>query len=278
MSAATIFLVIIIVLLLAAAVVFLILWLNNRNKKNTEKKDLEIEGVKFTAGENSVTANWTSVGNGKDVVTLYADTIPINFSADGKPELDKNPKVKTSQTVSGNAKTVTLGNLALKTKYYVSLVVTNPDFTGFNPTNSTVTTGADVPTGSFIIQEIHTVGDISLDVNDNTKVTYDKGANKADTNDLWSYDTEKFTISTRNLGASSTAPRPTLFNNNGILAAKPAEVTPSKDSQWEYKDHRWCLRGTDMCMDLESPITTGQEIKVVSNAKTQWVNESVRGV
>jgi len=279
MNAAAIFAIIIIILLLAASITFLILWLNKRNQKNTQKKDLAIEGVQFQGGETSVTSTWTSVGNSNDQVTLYADTIPINLDANGKPEPDKNPKVLKSNTVSGNAKTLTLNNLAKETKYYVDLVVTNTNFSGFNPNPGTIVTGSGIPDGNFLIQEIHTPGGISLDIKDPTKVTYEQGANKSDTNDLWSYDKEKFTISTTNVGARSTAPRPTLYNNNGILAAKPAETTPSANSQWTFNNHKWCIKGTDVCMDLERPIEkSGQQIKLVSGATTQWLNVSVKGV
>ena len=283
MSAGIVFGVIILILLLAAAVTFLILWLNSRNKKNTEVKDLEITGVKFQVNnETSVTATWESVGNSKDQVILYADTIPINLDASGKPEPAKNPKVLSSPKVSGNAKTVTLTGLNKNTKYYLDLVVTNSDFTGFNPVSETIHTNGNIPDGSFIIKELHTPGGISLDVNDITKVTYDQKANKTDVNDLWSYDTKNFTISTRNLGTVSTANRPTLYNNNGVLAAKPSQPTPSPDSQWEYNtkgDNKWCIKGTEVCMDLVQPVAeSGQEIKLVSGSNTKWVNQSVAGV
>jgi len=279
MNAAAIFGIIIIVLLLAASITFLILWLNKRNQKNTAKKDLAISDVVFIPGETSATATWTSVGNSKDQVVLYADTIPINLDANGKPEIDKNPKVKTSNTVSGNAKTVAINNLEKETKYYLELVVTNPDVTGFNPNTGTIVTGSGIPAGNFIIQEIHTPGGISLDVNDSTKVTYEQGANKADTNDLWTYDAVKMTLLGKNVGASSRAPRPMLYNNNGVLAAKPEQTTPPSDSQWAYQNHKWCLKGTELCMDLETPIAkSGQQIKVITGSKTQWVNSSVKGV
>lgn len=278
MSAAVIFGVILIVLLLAASITFLILWLNKRNQKNNANKELAIADVKFIPGETSVTATWSVVGNEKDEVILYADTIPINLNANGDPETDKNPKVKSSNKVSGNSKTVTLNNLELKTKYYLELVVTNPDVRGFNPNTGTIVTGSSViPEGNFIIQEIHTPGGISLDVNDPTKVTYEQGANKADTNDLWTYDTEKMTLTTRNVGVTSTAPRPTLYNNNGILAAKPEQTNPTPDSQWTFENHKWCIKGTETCMDLESP-KSGQQIKLINSSKTQWVNTSVKGV
>jgi len=276
MSTAVIFGVIIIILLLAAAITFLLLWLNNKNNKNTEKKDLAIEGVKFTLQtDTSVTATWTNIGSSDDIVTLYASPDPINMGADGKPE---GTNVSISNSVNGNAKSVTLSNLKKDTKYYLDLVVTNTKFTGMNPTPGIIFTSITVPTTSFLIEEIHTKGGISLDLKDTTKVTYDVGANKTDTNDLWSYDTTKFTISTRSLGVNSNAPSPTLYNNNGILAAKPAEANPSANSQWEYKNNRWCIKGTEMCMDITKPVTTGGEIKIVSNGSTQWINLSVSGI
>lgn len=282
MSAGIVFGVIILLLILAAAVTFLILWLNSRNKKNTEVKDLNITGTKFTLNNQvAVTAAWESIGNSKDQVVLYADTTPINFNSDGTPDTSKSPKVLSSNKVSGNAKTVTLTGLNTNTKYYLDLVVTNPDFTGFNPVSETIHTNGNVPETSFIIQELHTNGGISLDVNDSSKVTYDTKANKTDVNDLWSYDKVRFTISSRNLGITSTANRPTLYNNNGVLAAKNAQATPSSDSQWEYNtkgDNKWCIKGTDVCMDLEQPVKDGQEIKLVSGANTKWTNNSVTTV
>ncbi len=145
MSAGVVFGVIILLLLLAASITFLILWLNNRNKKNTQVKDLSINGVKFNVDSpTSVTATWESVGNLKDEIILYGDTIPINFDASGKPELDKNPKVLQSHKVSGNTKTVTLSGLNKNTKYYLDLVVTNPDFVGFNPVTDVIHTNGDI--------------------------------------------------------------------------------------------------------------------------------------
>ena len=198
---------------------------------------------------------------------LYASVEPINFSADGKPE---SSNVLSSQTVNGN--TVPLSGLKKDTKYYLDLVVTNPDFTGFNPTPGIIFTSVTPPTDSFIIEEIHTTGGISLNTKDNTKITYDVGANKTDTNDLWTYDSKTFTISTNNVGTKSTAKKSVLYNNNGILAAKPSETTPSTDSQWEYKNNKWCVKGTEMCMQINKPVSTGDEIKVISEGTSQWIN------
>jgi hypothetical protein len=277
MNAAVIFGVILIVLLIAASITFLILWLNKRNEKKTANKDLAIADVNFIPGETSITATWTVVGNEKDEVILYADTKPIKLNANGEPVSEN---VKSSNKVSGNSKIVTITNLERETKYYLELVVKNPNVTGFNPNTGTVVTGSNViPQGNFIIQEIHTPGGISLDVNDSTKVTYEQGANKADTNDLWTYDPEKMTLTTRNVGATSTALRPTLYNNNGILAAKPEQTNPTSDSQWTFENHKWCIKGTDTCMFLESPIAkSGQEIKLTTSSNTQWVNTLVKGV
>tara|TARA_R110002153_G_scaffold101574_1_gene237793 strand:+ start:851 stop:1693 length:843 start_codon:yes stop_codon:yes gene_type:complete len=271
--------IVIIVLLLGLAVTFLILWLYNRNKKQASK-DLSIAGLKFSTTNTSITGTWLVTGDVNNVITMYVDTMPINLDTTGKVEMDKNPKVQ-SATALGSVKTVTVNNLTDKTKYFVELVVSNPADKGFNPNKATLITGNVIPTGSFILQEIHTPGGISLDLNDKTKVVYSNTANKTDTNDLWSYDTANFTISTKNLGASSTAPRPTLYNNNGILAAKPATPTPSADSQWTYNEkgnNLWCIKGQNLCLDLVRPVGSNQEIKIIADSKTEWINLAVPGI
>jgi hypothetical protein len=273
MNGANIFLIIVIVLLLVAAITFLILWLIKGGTQKDQKKQLAITGLKFNYTTSSVVATWDAVGNPSDVVTLYADTNPINFNAEGKPE---SGTVLASSPVSGTAKTVTLTGLKPNTRYYVDLVVTNPNFVGFNPNPDVIFTSETIPTTNFIIQEINTIGAIALNTKDQTKVYYQVGVNKSDINDIWTYNPTDFTISTRGLGASSTAPSPTLYNNNGVLAAKDAtSAKADPNAQWTYNvngNNRWCIKGTTTCMNLASPVSNLSPIAVTENSTTKFVN------
>lgn len=279
MDGTNIFFIIVIVLLLIAAVVFLILWLAKGGTQKNQKKELSITGLKFNYTTTSVTATWDNVGNPNDVVTLYADINPINFNAEGKPEVSSSPgtqvvsQVLASSPVSGTSKTVTLTGLKENTKYYVDLVVTNPNFVGFNPNPDIIFTSETIPTSNFLIQEINTIGAIALNVNDQTKVYYQTGVNKSDINDIWTYDATNFTISTRGLGANSSS-RPTLYNNNGVLAAKNATSATDPSSQWTYNingNNRWCIKGTTTCMNLASPVNNSP-ILLTENSTTKFVN------
>jgi flagellar basal body-associated protein FliL len=274
MNEANVFLIIVIILLLIAAIVFLILWLAKAGTQKNQKNELSISGVKFNFTASSIIATWDSVGNASDIVTLYADTKPIILNAEGKPE---TTTIVSSGPVSGTSKTATINTgLTPNTKYYVDLVVTNPNFVGFNPNPDIVFTGESIPTTNFIIQEINTIGAITLNTTDQTKVFYQTGVNKTDISDIWTYDTTNFTISTRSLGASSTAPRPTLYNNNGVLAAKDAtSATTDATSQWIYNvngNNRWCIKGTITCMNLSSPIVNNSPITLVENSPTKFIN------
>lgn len=272
MNAGVIILVIVGIILLAAAIIFLVLWLNNRNKQSNVKKELAISNVQFSFTATSITATWDNVGNAKDMVTLYADTSPINIGTDGKP----STAVAHSQSASGTARTVTINGLTANTKYYVALVVTQNGVTGFNSVTDIIFTGETIPSSNFIIQEINTPGAIALNSSNPTIVTYQTGINKTDITDIWTYDTTNFTISTRSTGVNSTAPRPTLYNNNGVLAAQPANnLAGNADAQWTYNvngNNRWCLRGTTNCMTLTSPISNGAQITITSNPTTKWIN------
>jgi hypothetical protein len=273
MNGTNIFLIVVIVLLLVAAITFLILWLIKGGTQKDQKKQLAITGLKFNYTTSSVIATWDAVGNPSDVVTLYADTNPINFNAEGKPE---SGTILASPPVSGTVKTVTLTGLKPNTRYYVDLVVTNPNFVGFNPNPDVIFTSETIPTTNFIIQEINTIGAIALNTKDQTKVYYQVGVNKSDINDIWTYNPTDFTISTRGLGASSTAPSPTLYNNNGVLAAKDAtSAKADPNAQWTYNvngNNRWCIKGTTTCMNLTSPVSNLSPIAVTENSTTKFVN------
>ena len=198
MDGATWILGIIVFILIILAVIFLILWLVNRGKVNPQNSQLTIKDLIFSlSNTTTVSATWSSVGDPGDQVTLYADIVPINFNASGKPE--NNPNIKTSQTVNGSAKTVSLTGLTPNTKYFLAVTVTNPKLTGFNSDPGLIYTGT-VPGSSFIIQEINTPGGISLNLDNNTTILYDKNVNKSDVNDIWIYDPKNFRSEERRVG------------------------------------------------------------------------------
>ena len=272
MSGTSSFLIVVIIVLLILTTTFLFLWLTGSGILNTQKKRLTITNVKFKCN-GTITATWDSVGDPKDLVTLYAATNnPIDFHADGTPSSSNN---LVSPTVSGTARTVSVPGATQNTKYFVSLVVTNPDFVGFNVTSNVISTCGNSLKGNFVMQEMNTPGAIEINTSDPTKVSYNTGVNKAAMNDIWSYDATNFTISTRSTGTNSTAPRPTLYDNNGTLSAKPATASPDANSQWSYNidsPNAWCIKGTNRCMSLSSPITTGETILVSANSETKFVN------
>lgn len=276
MDGGTWFLGIIIILLVILAIVFLILWLVNRGKINPQNSQLSIKNLVFSlVNLTTVQAKWSETGNSGNQITLYADTIPINFNASGKAV--NNPKIKMSQTVTSGTKTVSLSNLTPNTKYFLAVTVTNPKFTGFNSEPGQIYTG-EVPIGSFIIQDINAPGAISLDINNNTTVLYDKNVNKTEVNDIWMYNPANFTISTRGVGANSGTV-PTLFNDNGVLSSQDLSTLNKNENfksiaEWIYdKSNRWCLRSNPkFCMYLETPVAPSSSIKIVENSQTQWIN------
>lgn len=266
----SLFITILIIVLIALVITFFLLWIG----KGTSNRALTISGVNFSLpSSDKITATWASVGSSSDVVTLYASTSPINFSSGGFPEPGQN--VFLTPTVSGSAKTLTVGGLTPNTKYYVDLVVTNPNVVGFNPTPDIIYTGADVPSTSFIITEINTRGGISVDVNDNTTVTYDTVINKG-LNDIWTYDPQAFTLTTQGIGRFSGT-TPALYNNNGVLAAADLKSLQSSNmlsmAHWVYVNNNWCLKSDPTkCMTLPLPAQNGASIAVTQHSTSKWIN------
>lgn len=308
MNGWAIFGVIVFLIILALAIVFLILWLTKGGKANS-KKELAINGLNVTLTTSSgipvaplptpmplmqpmndvvpvssntfmsvsppttattpfgVTATWTSVGNNKDKVTMYADTKPIDLDADGKPEPAKNPKVLVGGPVDGTARTVSIANLVARHVYYIQVVVTNPDIPGFNAELRKVYTGG-VPPGEFVITEFDAKGAIEYD---GTDVKYVSAPHKG-FDDVWTYDTTKFTLTGISVGGEDPA---ILYNNNGTLAAAPPSSSISAAaSEWVYtNENKWCLKSDpSQCMNIEVPFTTSTPVQIVSNAKSQWIN------
>lgn len=276
MNGWSIFTVILVVILIALVILFLILWLNAKGSKSNGVRDLGITDVVFSLPDaNSINATWGAVGNIGDVVTLYASTSPINFNSNGVPEPGQN--ISASNSVPGGARTVTVTGLNKNTKYYVDLVVTNPNITGFNPTPDIIYTGVEVPASPFVITEINTRGGISLNTSDNTTVTYDTVVNK-NLNDIWSYDPSDMTISTQGVGKFSRT-QPALYNNNGVLSAADLSTLKSNPNfanigQWVYSSsNNWCLKNNpSFCMNLTLPVTTNSPVTVISNSNSKWIN------
>ena len=271
MSGANAFLIVIIVVVVIIAIIFLVLWLIKGTTTNNQKRQLTITGAKIICN-GDIVATWTGVGNAADQVTLYAANSPIDFHADGTPS---SVGATASQKVPGTAGTVSIPGAMQNTKYYVSLVVTNPNFVGFNVVNDIISTCGGSLQGNFIIQEMNTPGAIQVDTSDPTKVVYSKGVNKSGINDIWTYDSTNFTISTRSTGVNSTAPRPTLYDNNGVLSAKPATPSPDMNSQWVYNSgspNFWCIKGTTRCLFIQTPIQDNSGIAVQENSDTRFIN------
>ena len=260
------------IVILGIGITFLIIWLTKSSGKANAKKELAINGLKISlANPTTVTSTWDSVGNSGDEVTMYADTKNIDLDADGKPEATKNPNVLTAGPVAGSVKTLSISTLKVNQKYYVQVVVTNPKISGFNSEMKEVYTGIPIPPGDFSIHEFDSQGSISL-ASDNMTVTYEK--NEKSGSDIWTYNSNNFTISGAELGGNTA---PVLYNNNGILAATdPDDVTVAQSIQWTYTDdNRWCLKNSpEVCMHLGTPNVKSSPIQVTSGSKSQWQNIS----
>ena len=258
------------------ALVGILIWLlvrNRSNNNNNVNADLNITGVNFNlVNNNTITATWTSVGNSSDVVTLYADTSQINLNASGKPE--GSSTFLMSGPTAGNNRTITLTGLTGSTTYYLDLVVTNPNISGFNPTPDIVFTSGVAPTGSFVMQQISNPGGVTLNSN-LTSVSYSLGSSKSSINDVWSYDSSSMNLSTVGTGINSGTTS-CLYNNGGILAAQNCNsVKGNANAQWTYNvrgNNRWCLNGTQTCMSLALPITNNEQIMLVDNSTTKFIN------
>ena len=307
MNGWAVFGIIVFLIILALAVVFLILWLTKGGKANSKKElainglNVTLTSIPVAplptpmpmppmndvvpVASNTfmslnpvsppttsptpfgVTATWTSVGNSKDKVTMYADTKPIDLDADGKPEAAKNPKVLIGGPVDGSARTVSIPNLAARTVYYIQVVVTNGDIPGYNSELRKVYTGG-VPQGNFVITEFDAKGAIEYDGKD---VKYASTRHKG-FDDVWTYDAAKFTLTRISVGSEPSA---ILYNNNGVLAAAPPSSTiSSASSEWVYNnDNKWCLKSNpSLCMNIEVPFTTSTPVVVTSAGKSQWIN------
>lgn len=158
---------ILLIIVVIIAVIFLILWLVNRNKNNTG--ELSITGAQFTTPtSNTIQATWDKVGNDSDVVTMYvypAGNKVLNFDTNGKPT---NPNVivgNTPSTTTPNTTrvlTVNIPSNASNIVYSAALVVTNPNFAGYNPERgSGLQPGGEI-NGAFLIRQSgQTVGEVS---------------------------------------------------------------------------------------------------------------------
>lgn len=267
---ATPFLIGALVIITIIAVIFLVLWLM---KGSTNNSTLSITGVKFLiTNSTTLVATWDAVGNPNDIVTLYADTSQINIDSSGKPSAN-NPKVLIGGPVPGNARTVSISNLAPNTTYFVALVVSNGS--SFASTNTgTVYTGS-IPTTNFMITELHTAGAITL--GPIGTVVYSTSPSQSSAS-LWKYDTNNFTLSGASLISGTTGAR-ILYNNNGVLGVTTMNNVTAENSQWTYDTFgqgRWCLRSTpNVCMNLSTPVSGTAPITLQTGSTTQWKNVPV---
>lgn len=260
---------IIIILLIVSIILF------GKNGPNNANAQLVINGLTFNLiNDTTVNAQWVSVADSGDEAILYADTVPINLDPNGQPS--QNPNILSSQKINANAnKSVAISNLKPNTKYYLTLVVTNPNVTGMNPEPGTIYTGKiSASTQRFIIQNFNTPGAISLDTSNNTTITYQTNINKTGINDVFNYDINTQTISTLGVGKFSQT-RPTLYNNSGKLAAANLASLQSHNNfssvaQWIYTtDNKWCLANDNSnCMSLGSD----GNIDIIKNTNNQWIN------
>lgn len=254
---------IIIFVLAGLAVTFFILWILQRKTGTPSPTPgtLSIVNPVFTSGNTSATATWMSTGNTEDVVTLFADTAMPVFDNSG---LTTASILRIS--VPASAKTVTLNGLRTNVRYYVSLVVTNPNIPGYNVTNSVIFTGSVIPTTTFIMQDINMLGSITLNPNSSTGVSYVLGVNKTTLGDLWSYDTTTRMLFARGIGANSG----NIYYLSGIggMVSVDTNSTPTADKIWSYVNNQWCLGTTNTCISLVngmllmSPSSTSRFINV----------------
>ena len=150
-------------IIVVIAVIFLILWLVERSRKN----ELILTNVVFsTPNATTIRGTWVS-SNSNDQIIMYVfrTGTPINFNSDGTPAVPSDV-VSQSAPVTGSGTavaTVPVGNVS----YTAVLVVTNPNFSGYDASN---VSGALTPgpspanTGVFHIQASGQSGEITYSI------------------------------------------------------------------------------------------------------------------
>ena len=273
MSGATVFLVILILILLALAITFLVLWLIKREKKENNPGDLVINNlvVRLT-DQSTATATWSNTGSGSNQVFMFADTQKINIDPSGKPS-QASGNLLSSGPVSENLRTISIQNLKPQTKYFIEVVVTGDGRSNSNP--ATLFTGG-VPTTEFSIEELNASGGIELG-SDRTTVTYQSKLLNKNLDDLWTYNTQNFRLTSRRTGGATGA---VLYNNNGTLAAAASNssVLTNANSQWTYNSNgqnKWCLQGSNtVCLKVTDLSADNSPIQVISGGDSQWKNKT----
>ena len=256
------FLIILLVLAIAAAVVFLILWLT----KSEDKKELSISGVNFkVSSSTSITATWTTTGNDKDEVTLYASPTgsSLDFDPTGKPVLTPVltiTPVFNSSTVPASQKTVTVTGLATNTTYDAVLIVTNPDIKddyGTSKFESGLHTSTVIP-NKFFIQS--TAGGYIAYTPKTGPMTVGYETSKLNVNHVLFHYQDGTLCTTTQIGTPSCGDNSyVLYNDSNKLGIKQQSSIDSAEKPkalWDFDatTSRWCVRGdTSLCMT--APIT-----------------------
>jgi len=251
----------IVVILVVVALIILIVWWATRNVTEDNDSALAITGVDFSSlSSTSITATWTAVGNKDDVVVLY-----VKETGKDQWRFDRNGTplgvYKNSGKIFQPNNSATVVGLKPNTNYDAKLIVTNPNVTGHNASQSKsgINTATKVKIGGkFYIKANGQPGQISRDKDMNpTQVYYTNGGIDASTS-LFRCDPDGFlcgTIPGEPL-TENTPCGPNNFvlysdgtTNTATLSTKrKSELTDeeTENAKWEYNetgDNEWCIKG-----------------------------------
>jgi hypothetical protein len=213
---------------------------NNNNNNNRRLLNFTNPNIQVNS-DNSITGTWTSTSNSTDTVALYATTQPPIFAsgtgATGGIITNANGKT-TSQSATNT--TITLPGLQPATKYYATLVVTNPGLTNnyFSYTQLVFLGTVSSTSGNFAIEHILQVGKLQV-INDTVQFSQ----SPTDVDALWTYNAAGQLMNT-NTGLCLFAD---AANNLGVTGCTVTTGT-NVNSKWTYNPgalaNRWCLSST----------------------------------
>jgi cytoskeletal protein RodZ len=236
---------------------------NNPNSPNRRLLNITNPNIQVNSDNNSITGTWTSTSNSTDTVALYATTQPPIFAsgtgATGGIITNADGRV-TSQSVSNT--TITLSGLQPATKYYATLVVTNPGLTNnyFSYTQLVFMNTTIPSTTNFAIEHILQVGKLQV-INDTVQFSQ----SPTDVDALWRYTNGQLVNTNTSLCLfADTA------NNLGVTGCT-ITTDSNINSKWTYNPgalaNRWCLTSTTNSTSI-APGATGARCMVLGNINT----------
>ncbi len=228
----------------------------NRNKNNTNTREIFLVNPSFVVSDNTITAYWTNnIETEGNRYYLYATRNPPFYGSTGAV---LNPSAQQNfQASSEGSSSVTVSGLSSNTKYYATLVATNPRSSTYKIFTQLVFMEASAPpapinsvNSNFAIEHILQGGAIQL------------GSTGTTTSGETTYNVEYSTDpsclrqiffmnanSQIQFSDTSAFPNLCLYNNGGTLSARECNAANNNgDSVWTYNyeglTNRWCLSNT----------------------------------